>query len=228
VAQENDTKVVVVNTPIADNNVGASRILSNNTAGGRIAADNLGQVLGGTGSVALVSAPDDTAAAAARIQGFRQEMATRYPGIIVLAVQDDTADSIADATGIVAGDIKAHSDMAGVLTLTDNTTQGAVAAIQQAHKKGIIKLATFDASPLQMTGLLTGTIQLTVAQEPVIEGADAVDQAVNAIAGKKVSPRIATPMIAITPRNMRQASIKPYIYDGTCVSSLRGYMTASG
>jgi hypothetical protein len=33
-------------------------------------------------------------------------------------------------------------------------------------------------------------------------------------------------MIAITRQNMNQASIKPYIYDGTCVSSLRGYMTS--
>ena len=54
------------------------------------------------------------------------------------------------------------------------------------------------------------------------------DPAVNAVAGKKVVPAIRTPMIAITPRNMRDDRIKPYIYDGTCTSSLRGGLVPSG
>ena len=86
--------------------------------------------------------------------------------------------------------------------------------------------STFEASPFQMTGLTTGTIQLTVAQEPAVEGADAVDQAINAVANKKVVPNVSTPMIAITPQNMNSSAIKPYIYDGTCTSSLRGFMTS--
>lgn len=223
-AQENDTEVILVDTSVADNDVGASRISSANAAGGKFAADNLGRMLHGQGRVAMINGPDGGSAAAARIQGFQREMAARYPGITVLA--QDGAGSIAGATSMVTGDIKAHPDLSAVLSLTDNTTQGAMAAIAQAHKKGIVKLATFDASPLQMTGLDTGAIQLTVAQEPTVEGVDAVDQAVNAVADKKVIPQIATPMIAITPQNMNRDSIKPYIYDGTCVSSLRGYMTS--
>jgi hypothetical protein len=37
-----------------------------------------------------------------------------------------------------------------------------------------------------------------------------------------------TPMIAITPQNMNDSGIKPYIYDGPCSSSLRGSMTSAG
>ena len=224
-AQENDTKVILVDTSVNDNDVGASRISSGNAAGGKIAADNLGRILHGQGRVALINGPDGGSAAAARIQGFQREMAARYPRITVLA-PDDSVATVAGATSAVAGDIKARAGLSAVLSLTDNTTQGAMAAIAQAHKKGVVKLATFDASPLQMTGFDTGAIQLTVAQEPTVEGADAVDQAVSAVANKKVTPQIATPMIAITPQNMSQDSIKPYIYDGTCVSSLRGYMTS--
>ena len=122
--------------------------------------------------------------------------------------------------------MKAHPDLAAVLGLTANATQGAIAAISKAHKQGVVKVATFDASPLQMTWLDTGAVALAVAQEPAAEGADAVVQAVSAIADRKVTPEVTTPMIAITRQNMNQASIKPYIYDGTCVSSLRGYMTS--
>jgi ribose transport system substrate-binding protein len=226
VAQENDTKVVFADTFITDGNVGASRITADNASGGRIAAGNLGRIAGGKGSVALVTAPGAGAPAAARIAAFRTEMAARYPAITVLATQSDAADSPAAAAGLVSADLKAHKDLSAVLALTANTTQGAINALGQAHQTGKVKLATFDASPFEMTGLTTGTIQLTVAQEPSVEGANAVDQAVNAVADKKVVPYVSTPMIAITPQNMNKDAVKPYIYNGTCTSSLRGFMTS--
>jgi ABC-type sugar transport system substrate-binding protein len=226
VAQENDTKVIFADTSVPDINVGGSRITSDNAAGGRIAADRLGQMTGGKGSVAVITAPDGGPPAAARIAAFQREMASRYPGVRVLPVQSDAADSMARAARLVSADISAHRNLAAVLGMTRNTTQGAINALHRAHRTSAIKLATFDASPFQMTGLTTGTIQLTVAQEPAVEGADAVNQAVNAIAGKKVTARVATPMIAITRQNMNDPGIRPYIYDGTCASSLRGYMTS--
>ena len=226
VAEENDTKIILADTSVTDRNVGASRITSDNAAGGKIAADNLGRMLGGKGSIALITAPDGGLAAVARISSFRREIAARYPGIKLLAVQNDTSGDAYDAKQLAAGDLKAHPDLVGVLGLTANATAGAIAAISKARKQGVVKVATFDASPLQMTWLGTGAVALAVAQEPEAEGADAVVQAVSAIADRKVTPQVTTPMIAITRQNMNQASIKPYIYDGTCVSSLRGYMTS--
>ena len=226
VAEENDTKVVFADTSVADGNIGASRITSDNADGGRVAADNLGRMLGGKGSVALISAPGGGSTAAARIAAFRSEMAARYRGITVLAAQSSAVDSPSAAASLVTSVLKAHKDLAGVLALTQNAAQGVITALGQARETGKVKLATFEASPFQMTGLTTGTIQLTVAQEPAVEGADAVDQAINAVADKKVAPYVSTPMIAITPQNMNNAAIKPYIYDGTCTSSLRGFMTS--
>lgn len=226
VAQENDTKVIFVNTSSSDNDLGASRIVSNDAQGGRMAADNLGRMLGGKGSVAVINSPSGGAPAAARIAAFRTEMAARYPGVTVLAAQSAAADTAASAASLVAADLRAHKNLSAVLGLTEATAQGAISALGQARKTGTVKLATFNASPFQMTGLSTGTIQLSVAKEPTVEGADAVDQAVNAVAGKKVVPHVVTPMIAITPQNMKSSAIKPYIYDGTCVASLRGYMTS--
>jgi ABC-type sugar transport system substrate-binding protein len=225
VAQENDTKVIFAGGAMADRDLGASRITSDDADGGRIAADNLGKMLAGKGVVAVITAPDAGTSATARIAAFHSEMAARYPGITVLAAQSDTADSAASTTSLVADDLQTDPDLGAVLALTQNTTQGAITALGQANKTGKVKLATFDASPFQMTGLDTGTIQLTVAQEPTVQGADAVDQAVNAVADKAVTPFVGTPMVAITPQNMNDKNIKPYIYDGTCASSLRGAMT---
>jgi ABC-type sugar transport system substrate-binding protein len=62
--------------------------------------------------------------------------------------------------------MKAHANLAAVLALSQNGTQGAVTAPGTAREKGKVKLATFDATPFRMTGLVTGTIQLTVTQNP--------------------------------------------------------------
>jgi ribose transport system substrate-binding protein len=226
VVEENDTKVVFVNTSVDDNDLGASRIVSDDAQGGRLAADSLGALAGGSGTVAVIGSPSGGGPAATRIAAFRAEMAARYPRITVLATAQDTAGTAAGAASLMAAVLREHRHLSGVLAVTQAAAQGAITAIGRARLTGAVKVATFGAGPFQMTGLDTGTIAVAVAEEPAVQGADAVDQAVNAIAGRKVEPYVTTPMIAITARNMNSAAIRPYIYDGTCVSSLRGYMTS--
>ena len=153
VAEENDTKVVFADSSVADGNIGASRVTSDNSDGGRVAADNLGRLLGGKGKVALISAPGGGSQDAARIAAFRSEMAARYPGITVFATQAGAVDSPSAAASFVTSNLKAHPDLAAVLALTQNATQGAITALAQAHETGKVKLATFEAGPFQMTGL---------------------------------------------------------------------------
>ena len=76
--------------------------------------------------------------------------------------------------------------------------------------------ATFDADPPQMSMMKSGTIQLAIAQEPAVEGADAVQQGLAAINGKTPPKSIATPLIAITPANMNSPSVQPYVYVSQC------------
>jgi ribose transport system substrate-binding protein len=108
VAQENDTKVVLADTSVADGNIGASRITSDNAGGGRIAADNLGRMLAGKDTVAVIEAADAGAPGAARIAAFRSQMAARYPGVTVLATQAAASDTPGTAASLVTGDLKAH------------------------------------------------------------------------------------------------------------------------
>ena len=64
------------------------------------------------------------------------------------------------------------------------TAEGAASGIQHAHKSGKVKLATFDADTTQVADLKNGSLQLAIAQEPALEGSDAVEQGLNAINGK--------------------------------------------
>jgi ABC-type sugar transport system substrate-binding protein len=214
--QKGGTKLIFVDTSTANTSLGLSRISSDNAAGGKLAADTLGKLVGGKGTVAVISVAKGVSTTDARIAGFDAEMAAKFPGIKLLPEQNDDADSVGTATAFIEGDISAHSDLVGAFAANVVTAQGAASGIQHAHKTGQIKLATFDADPQQMQMMKAGTIQLAIAQEPGVEGADGVEQALNAIEGKAVTKSIPTPLIAITPANMNSAKVQPFIYESSC------------
>jgi ABC-type sugar transport system substrate-binding protein len=217
--QRTGTKIIFVDTSAADTAIGLSRISSNNAAGGRLAANTLGNLLGGKGTVAVISVAKGVSTTDARIAGFEAEMAAKFPGIKLLPEQNDDADSVATASSFIEGDITANPSLNGAFAANVITAEGAASGIAHAGKTGKVKLATFDADATQMTMMHSGTIQLAIAQEPALEGSDGVQQALNAIDGKAVTKNIATPLIAVTPANMNSASIKPYIYASSCASS---------
>ncbi len=214
--QKNGTKVIFVDTSSSDTALGLSRISSNNAAGGKLAADQLAKLIGGKGTVAVIDVAKGVSTTDARVQGFQQEMAAKFPNIKVLPEQNDDADSVTSASSFVEGDISGHPTMNGVFAANVITAEGAASGIQHAGKSGKIKLATFDADTTQVADLKNGSLQLAIAQEPALEGADAVEQGLNAIEGKTVAKQIATPLIAVTPQNMNSASIKPFIYASSC------------
>jgi ABC-type sugar transport system substrate-binding protein len=152
----------------------------------------------------------------ARVQGFQTEMAAKFPGVTLLPEQNDDADSVTTASSFIEGDITGHPSLNGAFAANVITAEGAASGIQHAGKSGKVKLATFDADPTQVSDLKNGSVQLAIAQEPGVEGADAVEQGLNAINGKAVTKQIATPLIAVTPQNMNSSSIKPFIYASSC------------
>jgi ABC-type sugar transport system substrate-binding protein len=209
----NGTKIIFVDTSSSDMSLGLSRISSNNQAGGKLAADNLGQLLGGKGTVAVISMAKGTSTTDARVQGFEQEMKAKYPNIKLLPEQNDVAATTTAATTFIESDITAHSNLNGVFTANTVTAQGTAAGLQHAGKAGKVKMVTFDAEPAEVQMLKSNVAQLLIAQEPAVEGTDGIIQAVNAIEGKHVTASIPTPLIAISSKNIN--SDQQYIYKGS-------------
>jgi ABC-type sugar transport system substrate-binding protein len=215
--QAEGTKIIFVDTDSSDMSLGLSRITSNNLGGGELAAQSLATAIGGKGTVAVINVEPGISTTDARIQGFDQEMKSKYPGITVLPVQYDN-DSAATAATQVEGDITAHPNLSGVFATNVLSAQGAATGVDHAHKSGSVKLATFDADPQQMAALKANTIQLAIAQDPYLEGEDGVMQAVNALTGKPVTASIGTPLVAITRANYTQPSVAKYVYVSSCSS----------
>ena len=208
-------KVVFVDTTTTDPSVAVSHITSDNTGGGKLAADSLATQIGAKGTVAVINVNPGISTTDARIAGFTAEMKAKYPNITVLGTQYDN-DSSATAASQVEADITAHPNLSGVFATNVLSAQGAATGIQHAGAAGKVKVATFDAEPQQITALKSNTIQLAIAQSPYLEGRDGVQQAVNALSGKQVSANIGTPLVAITQQNVNSASVQKNIYVASC------------
>jgi ribose transport system substrate-binding protein len=208
-------KIVFVDTTTSVPSIAVSHITSDNTGGGKLAADSLGSAIGGKGTVAIIDVNPGISTTDARIAGFTAEMKAKYPGITVLTTQYDN-DSTSTAATQVEGDIAAHPNLAGVFATNVLSAQGAATGVQHAGDASKVKVATFDAEPQQIAALKSNTIQLAIAQSPYLEGQDGVEQAVNALSGKPVTANIGTPLVAITQANVNSPSVQKNIYVSSC------------
>jgi ribose transport system substrate-binding protein len=209
------TKLALVDTTVSDPSVGITRISSDNEKGGQVAADALAQQMGGKGSVVVISVKPGVSTTDARIKGFTEEMAAKYPGMAVLPTLYDN-DLPATAASQIQSTLAAHPDLGGVFAGNTNTGQGIATGLQQAGKQGAVKVAAFDAEPDEVAALKAGTLQVLVAQDPAAIGTEAVDQLAAAFSGRPVEKQIGTTMVAITKDTMNDPNVSKYFYKAGC------------
>jgi ribose transport system substrate-binding protein len=148
-------------------------VRTDNAPAGALAADMLGAALHGKGTVAVITFEPGIPVEAARVNGFRTEMAKKYPGITVLPTQYGGADAGKSAT-ITSGILAAHPTLAGLYATDTNDAEGAASAIRAAGDLGKVPVVAYDAAPEEVQALKSGLFSALIAQEPYQEGYRAV------------------------------------------------------
>jgi ribose transport system substrate-binding protein len=133
----------------------------------QIAADDLGQALGGKGSVAIITGTPGNNVTTDRNNGFVQEMQAKYPGIKIAAQQPGNFDQ---TTGqkVMEQVLQSNPDITGVYTESDNMALGAIQAIRAAGKTPgkDIKIVTIDGIQQAVQGVADGTIVADIETNP--------------------------------------------------------------
>ncbi len=212
--QQAGSKVVLVDTTVADPSIGVSRISSDNALGGQKAADTLATLAGGHGKVLVVSVQAGIATTDARERGFRQELA-KHPGMQLVDVRYD-GDDPSQAASITDAVLAATPDLAGIFATNLNSGEGVVTGLRNAGKLGKVKVVGFDASPKEAQDLSSGAVQALIAQDPYAIGQQGVRQALAAINGKPVTAAIKTDMVAITRDGLVSGAMNRYLYKASC------------
>ena len=183
-----------------------SFLTTDNVQGGRIAADGLAQGImekygKAEGDVALITSLPGVGSLDQRAKGFKEEIATKYPGLKLVA--DKVADGQA-TTGlnIMTDLITANPNLRGVFASNLIMAQGAGQAVAENKKADTIKLIGFDSDDKLIGFLKDGTIYALVVQDPYRMGYDGIKTALAASKGEKVEKSVDTGANLITKANM--------------------------
>jgi ribose transport system substrate-binding protein len=176
-------------------------VASDNVAGGKLAAQELGKALGGKGKVAVLQGTAGTSAARDRQQGF-EEGIKAFPGIQVVAQQPADFDRT-KGLDVMTNILQAHSDITGVFAANDEMALGAIKALGAKAGKQV-KVVGFDGTPDGLKAIQAGTLTADVAQQPVLLGQMAVQAAVKAAKGGKIDTTVAVPVKVATKDNVAQ------------------------
>src|SRR5262249_30668946 len=146
--------------------------------------------LGVKGKVLVISTDPGVSSVDARVAGFDKKAAAL--GWKLVSKTQYSHNEPATAAQIISAALAKDPDLKGVFATNLFTAQGVATGLKQAGKAGTVKLVGFDAGPDQIKQLKAGQVQALVAQKPYDIGVQGVQQAVNAIFGKKVTKSIGT------------------------------------
>lgn len=207
------TTVITADQTLADTSFITTQVLTDNEAGGRLAADAMAKLLDGKGKVLTITQPPGSLAQDARAAGFKEEL-KKYPRITFLGDQYQSDDP-QKAAEIVTSTLSAHPDLAGLFSTNDQGAIGAITGLRQAGAVGKVKVVAYDAAQAEVSALKNGAIQALIAQNPKAEGEAAMDAAAAAIAGKSLPKQTLTEIKVIL--SSQPALADKYVYAASCM-----------
>ncbi|MBG0855124.1 substrate-binding domain-containing protein [Streptomyces spinoverrucosus] len=177
----------------------AALVASDNVEGGKLGAEALAEKLGGRGTIVILQGQAGTSASRERGAGFAEGLKA-YPGIKVVAKQPADFDRT-KGLDVMTNLLQAHPDIDGVFAENDEMALGAIKAL--GSKAGTsVQVVGFDGTPDGLKAVEAGTLYASVAQQPTELGRIAVDNALRAAEGEKVSATVKVPVKVVTKQNV--------------------------
>lgn len=176
-----------------------THVASDNYLGGQLAAEYVGEALGGKGKIAVISNPTITTIIE-REKGFTETIEKEYPDIEIVANQ--SGESTREKGMEVAENIlEKNPDLDAIFGTNDMMALGAVQAIQAKNLDTIV--VGFDATEEACNAMKEGSpMKASVAQQPQLLGETVLESLVNYINGEDVEPEIKVEVKLVTEENV--------------------------
>ncbi|SDS09961.1 monosaccharide ABC transporter substrate-binding protein, CUT2 family [Nocardioides scoriae] len=212
-----DIPVIAMDTTLDDPKGLTSQISSSNEQGGAAAADALGEAVGDSGTVAIISGAPGASTDEARVKGFVDRMKSEHPGLTILEPQFSKS-VVATAESQTQALMLKHPDLVGVFGVNGNSATGAANAVDNGGKKGEITVAGYDAEPATVEELKAGNIAILVVQDFATEGKLGVRYAAAALSGDEgeIEKQVALKNVIATTDNADDLEISRYFYVDKC------------
>jgi ribose transport system substrate-binding protein len=198
---------VVFNTALSGGHPAAS-ITTDNFRGGVIAADYLGRLLGGRGTLILVRVTEGVEGTRLREEGFLATLREKYPGITVLSDNQYGGASTETAYQTMENLLARFTTVDALFTPNESTTFGCLRALEDHGLAGKVVHVGFDSSAKLIEALARGTIRGLVLQDPFEMGYRSVETALARLRGEPFEKSVATGVVLATPENMNEPSVR--------------------
>ena len=214
VAAQKGIKVVLVDTTVNDPSFATSAIASDNEGGGKAAFAALKKLNPNGGKVLIMSVDPGISTTDARAKGFEEAVKAdskfKYLGV------QYSHNEPATAANLISSQLQKDPDLVGVFAANLFAAEGTATGVKEAKKTDQVKIVGFDAGPAQVKALKDGTVQALVAQQPGLIGQYGVDEAVAALDGGTVTPKVQTGFTIIDKDNVDSTEGQAAAYKSSC------------
>ncbi len=195
-----------------ESDVPISFVATDNRQGGRMAADRLGQLLGGRGKVLVLRYAEGSASTTDRELGFLEQLRSAYGGVQVISSDQYSGPTRETAKRASENLLNRYGgDLQGIFTPNESSTIGMLLALQDLGKAGKIRFMGFDASAILIDAIRARQLDGVVVQNPMRMGYLGVKTMVDHLRGKPVERRIDTGVMLVTAANLDSAATQALV-----------------
>jgi ribose transport system substrate-binding protein len=200
--------VVVIDSGLQSDAI-VSFVATDNRLGGRMAADRMAELVGGSGRVLLLRYQEGSASTRDREEGFVEQIRSAHPGI-QLVTSDQYAGPTRDTAKRASENLlnRFGTQLDGIFTVNESSTVGMLLALQDIGRAGNVAFVGFDASETLVDALRSRQLNGIIVQNPMRMGYLGVRTMVSHLRGEPVQERIDTGVTLVTPDNMDTAELQ--------------------
>lgn len=202
--------VIMLDSDVADRSVRLAYIGTNNETAGRMAAETMDRLLGGSGEVAYEGYVPGIESVDARERGWEEGL-KEFSGLRQVGATYDRGD-LAEVAANVNGLLRRNGDLGGIFASWTNAAIGTAQAVQNAGKTEDVNVVAMDADQQEVTLLRSGAIDALVVQQVFTAGELGVRQMVEFLEnGTRPQDTLLDPVIA-TRDNVDDPEISKLLY----------------
>jgi ribose transport system substrate-binding protein len=177
-----------------------THIASDNVLGGRLAAEYLFELIGGSGTVAQLEGVPGASATNDRGQGFQEALDGTTE--VELASSQTANFNREEGYNVAQNLLQATPDLDGIFAQNDEMALGAVEAAEEAGMTDLV-IVGFDATDDALAAIADGRMAATIAQQPAMMGQLGVNLAVDFLAvGEELTPVVPVEVTVVTSDNV--------------------------
>ncbi|MEX2402326.1 MAG: substrate-binding domain-containing protein [Rhodothermales bacterium] len=203
--------VIIIDSGL-DSEAQTSFIATNNYEGGRMGGRYLAELIGGEGNVVMLRYQEGSASTTNREEGFLSALEEYAPEAELLVSNMYAGATMERALQVSQNILNRFSEIDGIWTPNESSTQGMLRALQTSGRAGEIEMVGFDVNETLLSALREGTLDGLVVQDPFAMGYEGVAAAVAAVRGEAVEDRVDTRSVLVTRENIDDPDIQELLH----------------